>query len=187
MGLPGRHSQKSLSASHCPPRAGQVQSPPWRGCQGIFRRCHLHWRCRDCAQLPGSSLSSLLCFTSVPTKCLNTTDVPVTLAFLFSVPLHLNNLCALSWSKHRALKSDKILPSHEHTQWGCLVILTPHHSSDTALACCTSHHVPAHAGEMGYRLSGKLQTSSFTATSRELQDSSCPQNYPIIALAPRNW
>lgn len=29
MGLPGMQSQKSLSASHCPPRTGHVQSPPW--------------------------------------------------------------------------------------------------------------------------------------------------------------
>lgn len=46
-GLPGKHSQKTLSASQCPPSTGHMQRTPWRGCQAISRKCHLHWRCRE--------------------------------------------------------------------------------------------------------------------------------------------
>lgn len=160
MGLPGKHSQKSLSASQCPPWTGHMQSPPWRGCQGIFRRCHLHWRWTDCGQFPGSPRWSFLSrnlFYFITNQnhfqmfeyhwCSCHSDIS-----LFSSITSEQPRCSHLKQTQESLNPAKILPSHEwHLQCGCLVTPASHHRSDT------SHHIPVNAGEMWYWLFGHLQ------------------------------
>lgn len=56
-----------------------------------------------------------------------------------------------------SLNLDEILPGHEeHTQCGCLVVLKPHHRSNTALACCTSQDMQETC-DSGYLDTSKLQ------------------------------